>query len=999
MRSGPRLGLQISIVLAIAAVVSGLTAAIAASIFLAGSDAARLEAERLFSEVTARLEERVGNQVQDLLDLVGLTAALPVIGEPVNGPPLDHPAMPVLLRALAQNEAYYSAVIGFADGSLLQAIAARGDPRLLGPYHAPPETWTMLRAILAPSGEARREVWTFIDRAGAVLAGSERHAPAGMDPRDRPWYQQAASGGGPNLTDPYLFSTLPEPGFTASAAGPHPGVVFGIHVTLRRVAAFVAEQSISAHGGMVLLDRQRRVVALSPMLVPASGGVTPLAPLAGLDQPLLAALAPLAADTRVVRLEAGGTEMLASMTDWSDRNGKMLSLGVIAPFSDFTAPISEMQRRVLIVAGLMLAVMVPLSLLAAGRIARTVTALADQARRIEGQDFSAPVTPDSAIREVADLSRAFALMTGTLAQRDRALAATRTRLERLVELALVLAAERDPDRLLEMVLAGAKELAGADGGTVYRRDGELLRFEIMRNDSLGIEVGGPGEPTPTLAPVPLTLSDGRPNHGNLVSHAVLTRRTVAIDDAEADRRFDLSATRAFDQRTGYRSRSLLTVPLLTRDGEAIGALQLINARDSGGVVGFGNEVQRVVEALAAQAATALSNHQRLEAQDRLIEAMARTLARALDDRGGGEHCTRVPELSMMLTEAAARTEHGPLAAFTLTAEQWREVRIGAWLHDCGKITTPDFLLDKATRLETVHNRIHEIRTRFELLWRDARIARLEAEAAGTPPAEAEAAFLAETVRLREDFAFVAACNLGTTEMTPARIERLRAIAARTWMRHFDDRLGLSPRELRRLAAVPPPPLPTPEPLLADRPHQVVPRRADDLAFGSETERPPHLYDFGELHCLSVRWGTLTAEERAKVNEHAGQTVALLESLPFPPSLARVPEQAGAHHETLTGNGYPRHLSGQALSVPARILAIADRFEILTATPDPDGRPPRLSQAVQALAEAKRRGEIDPDLFDLMLTADIHLRYAERFLPIEQIDSVEIAPLLGAGAEG
>ncbi|MEO0036700.1 MAG: hypothetical protein RLZZ501_2723, partial [Pseudomonadota bacterium] len=320
MRSGPRLGLQISIVLAIAAVVSGLTAAIAASIFLAGSDAARQEAERLFGEVTARLEERVGDQVQDLLDLVGLTAALPVMAEPVNGPPLDHPAMPVLLRALAQNEAYYSAVLGFADGSLLQAIAARGDPRLLGPHHAPPETWTMLRAILAPPGEARREVWTFLDRAGAVLAGSERHTPAGMDPRERPWYQQAAAGGGgPNLTDPYLLTTLPEPGITASAAGPHPGVVFGIHVTLRRVATFVAEQSISAHGGMALLDRQRRVVALSPTLIPAGGGVAPLAPLAGLDQPLLAALAPLAADTRVVRLDAGGTEVLASMTDWSDR--------------------------------------------------------------------------------------------------------------------------------------------------------------------------------------------------------------------------------------------------------------------------------------------------------------------------------------------------------------------------------------------------------------------------------------------------------------------------------------------------------------------------------------------------------------------------------------------------------------------------------------------------------------------------------------------------------
>jgi len=984
--------LQVSIVLGIAAVVCGLTAAIAACIFLASTDTAQQGAERLFGEVSARLEERVSGQIEDLLSLTGLTAALPVVAEPVNGPPLQHPAAAVLLRALAQNEAYFATQIGFADGSMVQAIAARGDPRLLGPRHAPPETWTMMRSIIAASGgQARREIWTFLDRAGAVLAGSDRQTPPSLDPRERPWYQQGlAAGKGPSLTDPYMYITLPEAGLTATAPGPQAGVVLGIDITLRRLGAFVAEQTISPHGGMVLLDRQRRVLALSPTLLPARGA-PPLAPLAGLDQPLLAGLATLPADARVARISTADGAALASLTNWTDRNGRTLSLGIIAPFSDFTAPINDMQRRILLTSGLALLVMVPLSLLVARRVASVITALTEQARQVERLDFTRTPALDSPIREVDELSRAFGRMSAGLERHIRAEARTRARQHRLIELALALAAERDPSRLMEMVLAGARELADADGGTLYRRDGEVLRVEIMRNDSLGIRVGGPGEAVPTLAPVPLTLPDGHPNHTNLASHAVLGRRTVAIDDIEADsRRFDLSATRLFDQRTGYRSRSLLTVPLLSPDGEAIGALSLVNARDEGLVIGFEPEVQRAVEVLAAQAATALGNQQRLDAQDRLIEAMARTLARAIDGRGGDDHCTRVPELAMMLTEAAARTDQGPLASFSLSTEQWREFRIGAWLHDCGKVTTPDFLLDKATRLETVHNRIHEIRTRFEVLWRDARITRLEAEAAGTPPEQAEAAFAAATAQLREEFAFVAASNLGETEMTPQRIERLRAIATRTWMRHFDDRLGLSARELRRLTALPPPVLPTPEPLLADRPQQVVPRRANDLVLQGETERPAHLYDFGELHCLSVQRGTLTLEERAKVNEHASQTVALLESLPFPPSLARVPEQAGSHHETLTGSGYPRHLTAEDLSVPARVLAIADRFETLTSTPGPDGRPPRLSQAVRTLAAAKTRGEIDPDLFDLLLTSGLYRRYAERFLAEEQIDPVEIA---------
>ena len=992
MRNGPRVGLRVSIALGLTAVIVGLTAVIAASLFLASTETAQQNAARLFDEIAGRLGERVNNQIADLLDLTTLTAALPVISEPITGAALDHPATPVLLRALGQNEAYFSAQIGYADGSLLQVIAARNDPRLLTAHHAPPETWTMLRAILVPPGQPRYELWTFLDRAGQVLSGSGRQGPPGFDPRERPWYQQAVgTTRGASLTDPYLLVTLPEPGITATASGSGSGAVVSIHVTLRRLAAFVADQNISPHGGMVLLDRQRRVLALSPVLVPVRGA-PPLAPLAGLDQPLLAGLATLPPDARMERVVTAEGEALASLTHWADRNGRMLSLGVVAPFADFTASIGEMQRRILFSAGLTLAVLLPLSLLVAGRIARTLTALTQQIGQSEAGDFSG-TAPPSPLRDLDQLSTAYNRMNQSLLRRAQSLDQTQIRLERLIDLALVLAAESDPARLMEKLLTGAQELTAAEGGTVYRREGEALRFEIMRNDVLGIRVGGPGEPMPTLAPVPLVLEDGRPNHGNLVSHAVLTRGAVAVDAVETETRFDLSATRAFDQRTGYRSRSLLTVPLLTRDGEAIGAIQLINARENGTVSAFPREVQRVVAALAAQAATTLCHQQRLEAQDHLIEAMARTLAGAIDQRGDDGHCSRVPELAIRLTEAAARVDHGPLARFSLTAEQWREFRIGAWLHDCGKVTTPDFLLDKATRLEAVYNRIHEIRTRFEVLWRDARIARLEAEAAGVSPEQTAATFAATIARLEADFAFIATCNLGETEITPERAERLRTIAAQSWMRHFDDRLGLSVQEVRRLAAVPPPVLPTPEPLLADRPHHVVSRRSNDGSDPDNGVALIPLYNFGELHCLSVPHGTLTPEEQAKVKEHASQTMALLESLPFPPGLARVPEQAGSHHETLTGSGYPRHLDAAVLSIPARILAIADRFETLTA--GPNGSRPLLSQAVQALAADKARGEIDPDLFDLLLTSGVYRDYAERFLALEQIDTVEIEPLLGS----
>lgn len=357
----------------------------------------------------------------------------------------------------------------------------------------------------------------------------------------------------------------------------------------------------------------------------------------------------------------------------------------------------------------------------------------------------------------------------------------------------------------------------------------------------------------------------------------------------------------------------------------------------------------------------------------------------------------MPELALMLAEAAHEDE-GPFADFRFnTADEWREFRMGAWLHDCGKVTTPEYVIDKATKLETINNRIHEIRTRFEVLLRDSEIERLQAILAGQNPTQANTRHTERQAQLKEDFRFLAEINLGATPLTDADLARLEQLADTTWLRHFDDRLGVSAAEAERLAHESVPELPVREPLLANKPRHIFARDtslAPDPRYGFKMAMPEKLYDHGELYNLSVRRGTLTQEERYKINEHMLSTIMMLENMSFPKSLRRVPEYAGTHHETLTGTGYPRQLTGAELSIPSRIMAIADIFEALTAPDRPYKKPNTVSEAIKVLYDLKIRGQIDAGLFDLFLSSGLYARYAQKFLTPEQIDEVQIATYLG-----
>jgi HD-GYP domain-containing protein (c-di-GMP phosphodiesterase class II) len=529
------------------------------------------------------------------------------------------------------------------------------------------------------------------------------------------------------------------------------------------------------------------------------------------------------------------------------------------------------------------------------------------------------------------------------------------RLEQLNEIGAALSQEKNLEGLLERILIAAKTITRADGGTLYLcTEDQRLRFVIVRTDSLGIAMGGTTGNDVPFYPIHLNGKDGTPNFQMVVAYAALTGKTVNIADAYTEAGFDFSGTRNFDKKTGYRSKSFLTVPLKNHEGEIIGVLQLINRQlpETNDIGPFSEADQRLAESLASQAAIAITNRQLIDQLERLFESFIQLINTAIDDKSPytGGHCQRVPELTMMLAEAVNETTSGPLGHFTMTDKDRYELKIAGMLHDCGKITTPVHVVDKATKLETIFDRIHMIDTRFEVLKRDAQIAALEEKVSLMSQAGVDEVSRREKVfeiekrlkdslqRLDDDREFLRHSNIGGEAMTPDAQARVNRIGSQY---HWNDPSGNTAN------------------FLSDN----------------------------EIENLNIARGTLTSEEREIINHHIVATIKMLEALPWPNHLRNVPEYAGGHHERMDGKGYPRGLTREQMSVQARVMGIADIFEALTARDRPYKSGKSLSESLSILGNFKKGGHIDPDLFDIFVRKKVYLKYAEKFLDPSQIDAV------------
>jgi HD-GYP domain-containing protein (c-di-GMP phosphodiesterase class II) len=512
--------------------------------------------------------------------------------------------------------------------------------------------------------------------------------------------------------------------------------------------------------------------------------------------------------------------------------------------------------------------------------------------------------------------------------------------KRLTQIGLALSAEKDPNQLLEYIVIEAMNISHADGGTLYfLDDNDTLSYSIVRNNSLDIAFGGTTGKEALLEPIALTDRSGKPNYSIQAVYAVIKAESINLPDIYQIDHFDLKGTKAFDQAHNYTTKSVLTIPLLSYNDRVLGCLQLINARNEDGRnIPFSQAMQEIVESLASQAAVILDNKILIEEQKALLESFIEMIAQAIDKKSPyiGKYCVQVPALTNMLAEAACNAKEGTFADFNLSDEEKYELHIAGWMHDCGKVTTPVHVMDKARKLETIFDRIELVRTRFELLKRDARIRYLESED------KDKAAYEQEISKIEEDFAFIEKANTGGEFMDDEDVKRLEAISKQLWMdgdRH--------------------------EPVLTAE----------------------------ELYNLSIRKGTLTDEERTIMEGHMVVTCDMLEALPWPRHLRRVPEYAGGHHERMDGKGYPKGLWAGEMSIPARMMAVADVFEALTAADRPYKPAKKLSETMRIIGFMKEGNHLDPDIVDFLITSKTYLEYAKQFLDPALIDNVDEEAIL------
>lgn len=881
--------------------------------------------------------------------------------------------VPLLKAALLGSPALSSIYVGYPDGDFFFLRRVNDEAERIS-FKAPEGTRYIVQAI-DHDQDKHTGRYIFLDSSLVQLQVDERNDYArSYDPRTRAWFKDATASATAIKTAPYLFFSNRKVGSTLATQSAHGnGSVIGADILLETVGSKLKRKKLTPGTEIALVNLNGFVLAHEDigklLTVPADPDAKPsLTPLEHFGRPALAAATPLLKqlenqDRLTETVTIDDSDWQVNVTPVRLQGMPPLYLVVAIPDRELLAAAFKLRTTSLGITLLIILLSVPIIWIMARRISNPLRALHRQAEKISRFDFADGGSVRSLVKEVDDLSLTMGGMKRTI--------------RRFLDISRAVGGESDFDRLIPTLLRETLSAAEADIGILYLADNDgLIPMAVL--DAQGQEVLTPLLPVSLLDPGPLlgaALQDGK---------------TLSCDIGQED----IAATGLDDLIDTQALHHGVAVPLRNRQGHLVGAMLLVRhaAIDSAQLSFISN--------LAVSTASSLETRELIKAQKELFEAFIKLIAGAIDAKSPytGGHCERVPELTKMIARAACDETSGPFKDFQLDEGEWEAVHIASWLHDCGKVTTPEFVVDKATKLETIYDRIHEVRMRFEVLKRDAEIAYWQGLAEGGDKPALAAQRDEEIARIDADYAFIASCNEGGEFMAPEKIERLRSIATRTWLRTLDDNIGISQEEKMRKAAAPAQDLPVAEPLLADKPEHIFERRPQDRMtennrWGFKMKVPDKLYNKGELYNLSVGRGTLAEEDRYKINEHIVQTLIMLSALPFPKHLRQVPEIAGGHHEKMDGTGYPRCLKKEEMSPVARMMAVADVFEALTAVDRPYKKGKTLSEAVKIMSFMKKDQHLDPEIFDLFLRSGVYREYAKRFMKPEQIDEVDIAPYL------
>lgn len=882
---------------------------------------------------------------------------------------------PMLIEVLRHETSVAALQIGYDTGEYFIVRPLR-TPYFKDLFHAPAAAEFVIDNIAMNADGSNNMVRLFLNSQQAII-GTRNVGPQDYDPRKRPWYL-AANTDRNALTKPYKFAFMKKMGLNLTRKSATGNSVVAADITLDTLSDSLTENNTSQSALRVMYNDEGMVLGhndidLFNQKLTQVGDRTLM--ISDLKQDiLLQAINQIPSSNQMIEFMYQGQLWYGKIKPLVPYTDTVFKLLMLIPEEEILQEAYSIRTASMIITVLVVLCSVPIAFYSANLIARPLRSLSYKAQSVGQFNFKDSDNTRSHISEIQNLQDSMNTMKETLG--------------RFLTLIDSMSEEQNFDRLLDTICKETAQSTKAEGAALYLvsdDDSELIPYYLWFKQS--------GSQNIDEMPV-LDLSDQFSTNPFLGS---LNTEQVVIVNINPEEQLDNPLLKTMVNTINDDKLTNCIVPLRSRSGEKVGVLNLIYKQKD--ATQFEETYQRFIETLSGFVAVTIESRQMLSTQKSLLESFIQLIANAIDTKSPytGGHCQRVPTITKLLAEAACESTTPPFKDYQLTPKQWEELHTAAWLHDCGKITTPEFVVDKATKLETLYNRIHEIRTRFEVLKRDAQITALKKRLAGEPEAAVQAELEREHQALDEDFAFVAKTNIGSEFMSEQSLIRLEKIAQRTWQRTLDDTIGLSWAETERHPSSTPAKLPVTEKLLANKPEHKI---AHDIApipkenpWGFKVETPQYKYDRGEIHNLSIQRGTLTAEERYKINDHIVQTIVMLDQLPFPKHLKNVPEIAGGHHEKMDGTGYPKRLTKEDMTISARIMAIADIFEALTASDRPYKKAKKLSEAIDIMHKMKLGNHIDGELFELFLTSGVYLYYAEQFLEPKQIDSVDIQQYL------
>ncbi|MGL5632885.1 MAG: HD domain-containing phosphohydrolase [Azovibrio sp.] len=894
--------------------------------------------------------------------------------------------LPIMAEVLIQNPAVEAVFAGYSNGDFFILTPVKEAYTQHTQVKAPANAHYMVRSVeYDPGTQQRKSHILFLDQNLQTL-GTKVLENFDLDPRQRPWYQGAQKRKSAIITAPYIFTITGKIGESIARQDREQHVVAGADIALEKLVSQLRKALAiipAASAELMLFDGEGKLIADSrteEIVHKTPEGNLRRVSLGDMDNPVTKQLDSLFHSRQFgspQSVDVNGSPWLILIREINRGEGNPpLYLAVAAPEAELLAEALTQLKLGIFLTALVLLLTLPVTWYASRRVSQNLHTLIDEAQAIQHFNFSPKAPTNSMIREVHELSEA----TGH----------ARRTIRHFLDISSTLSAERNFSLLIGHVLQETLDIVEARVGIMYlmNDDGDMLVPEAVRHISENEDQKHrpDNRRVSELSTIPVSADSVDP-----IAECVATGQTIVVNLVPS------ALGKGLQELLEGKYYRLIAVPLKKRTGEITGVMCMFRG-DAGATPSY--DLISFVEQLSGGAAISIENQRLLLSQRALLDGLIQLIASAIDSKSHytGSHCQRVPELTRMLAEAACADKTGPFAGFDLDEDGWEALRIGTWLHDCGKVTTPEHVVDKATKLETIYDRIHEVRMRFEVLKRDTEIAYWQALGQGVEEPEARARRNQDWQQLDDDFNFIAECNEGGEFMAPEKLERLYSIAQQTWNRTLSDRIGISWSDKARKNLTPEPELPVEETLLADKPEHLIEHGPDapmltDNSWGFWVTPPPHAYNHGELHNLSIKRGTLTAEERYKINDHIVQTILMLSCLPFPPHLSQVAEIAGGHHERVDGKGYPKGLKREEMSTEARMVAIADIFEALTAVDRPYKKSKTLSEALQIMATMKQNHHIDPDLFDLFLRSGVYLEYANRYLSADQIDEVDIGRLL------